>query len=223
MSKIVDIHCHHKSNDPSIVEVYIADTESVSLSSLQTSGPICVGLHPWQINKFDYERFFPLLKQYLTHPDFFAIGEIGLDKAITVDFNKQIKIFEKQLELATKHHIKRIIIHCVKAHSEILEILKKRNYKNKILIHDFYGSIETANQYLRHDCYFSFGHKLFTNSNAQKVITQLPIEKVFLETDDQLDYTIFDIYQKACNLLNIEYSALEEALYTNYLSFSSIS
>ncbi len=221
MSKIIDIHCHHKIDDPKIIEILVADTESLFLSPPLTEGPICVGLHPWQIDNVSYERFNTLFKKYLNHPDFFALGEIGLDKACETMFDKQIEVFNKQLVTATSLKIPRIVIHSVKAHSEILNSLKVNKVKSKLLIHDFYGNIETAKQYLRFDSFFSFGHKLFKNSNAQKVISELPIHRIFLETDDQLDYNIFEVYDQAAKLLNLDLQTLKDQLFKNYQMFSA--
>lgn len=222
MSKIVDIHCHRITDHPKIIEILIADTNFIFLKSPPIDVPICVGLHPWQVEDISYDKFLPLLKQYLTSPSFYALGEIGLDKLCKSNYEKQIKIFTDQLTLAKKLKLKRVIIHSVRAHSDILSIFKNLQVSNNFLIHDFYGSIEIARQYLKYNCYFSFGKKLFNNPNAQKVITQLPIERVLLETDDQVDYSIFQIYKQASLLLKIESKKLKNQLFQNYHMFGSI-
>lgn len=221
MSKIVDIHCHHQSDDPNIIEVLVADNETLFLAPPLSECLICVGLHPWNVEQIPIEKFLPLLKQYLSHPKFFALGEIGLDKVSDTDYKLQMKAFTEQLQLAVYLKIPRIIIHSVKAHSDILQKLKESKYQGKILIHDFYANIETATQYLKHDCYFSFGKKLFTNSNAQDVIQKIPLERIFLETDDQLDFNIFDIYDQASSLLKLAKDQLIQKLYSNYQLFSN--
>lgn len=221
MSKIVDIHCHHLSDDPAVEEIYVADSESIVLSPPLTHQALCVGLHPWKVESIDYDKFKPTLMHYLSHPQFFALGEIGLDKVSSVNYDLQKKVFIQQLELAKKLQLKRIIIHSVKAHSDIIEQLKRVQYPGKILIHDFYSNIETAKQYLKFDCYFSFGKKLFKNQNAQNVLSELPIEKVFFETDDQLDYNIFEIYKQASGILGVDIEKLRNSIFQNFLDFSS--
>lgn len=54
------------------------------------------------------------------------MGEIGLDKGSygrKIDFNDQVKVFQKQLELA-KELNKPASIHCVRAFGDLLQILK---------------------------------------------------------------------------------------------------
>lgn len=221
MNKIVDIHCHNKTDDPRIIEVFVANVKSLCFPPPLTEGPICVGLHPWLINDIPLTKFLPLLKQYLASANFYALGEIGLDKVCNVDYDEQREIFIEQLTLAKKLKLKRVIIHSVKSHSDIISIFKKLQVKNKFLIHDFYASIETAKQYLNYDCYFSFGKKLFTNPKAQEVMTKLPLERIMLETDDQLDYNIFEIYAQAALLLNMKLNKLQAHLHNNYQIFSS--
>lgn len=221
MTKFVDIHSHAITNDPALIEIIVANIHTLTIAPPITNTKICVGLHPWEVDSFEMERFKPILKHYLSNPNFFALGEIGLDKVHKADYKKQMDIFEHQLDIANKFRIPRIVIHSVKAHSEIIQTLKSKNIKQKILIHDFYSSIETAKQYLQFDTYFSFGKKIFTNEKAQQALRTLPQDRIFLETDDQLDYNIFDIYQKACEHLEISLEELKEILFKNFQHFSS--
>lgn len=220
-SKIVDIHTHSPSHDESIVEVLVANTQTLAIAPPLVSAPLCVGLHPWFIKDIEFSSFKSMLKHYLSHPNFFALGEIGLDKACDINFDQQMNVFCQQLELAHTYRVPRIVIHSVKAHSEVLSQLKSHKYKGKILIHDFYGSIETAEQYLKYDSYFSFGKKIFNNKNAQHALRNLPNSRVFLETDDQTTHNIFDIYEQASILLDLSLEELKDKIYINYNQFSS--
>jgi TatD DNase family protein len=63
------------------------------------------------------------LEKNIQHPNCLAIGECGLDKVIEIDLELQKKVFISQLELAVKYQ-KTVIIHCVKAFDELIEICK---------------------------------------------------------------------------------------------------
>lgn len=223
VSKFVDIHCHHRCDDPNITEILVGNIKTFLNSSNKDilNGKTCLGLHPWDINLVQYQSVEKIIKQNYMNPDFFALGEIGLDKSCRIDYEKQKLIFESQISLASELNIPRIIIHSVRSHSDILNSLKRFKTKSKILIHDYYGNIEIAEHYLRYDCYFSFGKKIFFNSNAKKVIKLLPIDRILLETDDQQDFNIFDIYDQASKVLNLKSEVLLNQLYKNYKIFSS--
>lgn len=82
-----------------------------------------------------------------------AIGEVGLDKVTSTPFDLQMNILQKQLELAKKYD-KPVIIHCVKAYSDLIKI-KKRDFKMQVWIfHGFNTSWQVAEQLLQMHCYF---------------------------------------------------------------------
>lgn len=62
------------------------------------------------------------------------VGEIGIDhlKNIEVDKEKQKQVFEAQLDLAIELN-RDVVIHCVRAHNDLLKILSKKFAKKKTL------------------------------------------------------------------------------------------
>ena len=112
-----------------------------------------------------------------------AIGEIGLDYYYSKDTREeQIKVFEKQLEIANKYN-KPVIIHTRNAHEDTINALKK--YPNvKGVIHCFSEGLEEAREYI------SLGYKLgiggiltFKNGGLSDVISNIDIKNIVLETD----------------------------------------
>ena len=69
------------------------------------------------------------------------------------------------------------------AHGDTLELLKK--YKPKGILHCFSGSVETAREIIKLGMYIGMGGVItFKNSRkAVEVISDIPIEKLVLETD----------------------------------------
>lgn len=112
-----------------------------------------------------------------------AIGEIGLDYHYEdYDKERQIEVFEKQIELANELSLP-VIVHLRDAIEDGMNILKK--HKPKGVMHCFSGSAETAKEVLALGMYISFtGVLTFKNSKkANKALEVIPIEKLLLETD----------------------------------------
>lgn len=219
----IDIHTHTLTHDPQIKEIEVLDSRMPPGFGLGM-GLFCYGLHPWHISEVDEKIFFETLKSHLQNPKFFALGEIGIDRARAENLEEQKRLFEKQLEFAERFKIGRIVIHSARAYSDIIGPLKNLSHKPAILLHDFNSNLQTAESFLGSmDCYFSFGARLFNlQSTGTKSFAQIPNERIFLETDDQYDKTIIDIYQQAAKLKNIELSQMQEQIQLNFQSLHSL-
>lgn len=140
-----------------------------------------IGIHPEYVENYE-ENDLKFIEENLSNPRILAIGEIGLDYHYTKENKeKQIKLFERQLELAEKYNIP-VIVHSRDATEDTINCLKK--FKVKGTIHSFSGSYETAQIYLK------MGFKLgingvitFKNSNLKDVIKRLSLNDFVLETD----------------------------------------
>jgi TatD DNase family protein len=120
----------------------------------------------------------------------------------------QENVFASQMQLSEKFS-KPMIIHCVKAYTDILRIKKKQKADMFWIIHGFNSSIEMAEQLINETCILSFGKFLFdTRSKARCVFEKINSEKFFLETDDH-DFTIDEIYQKAAEIRNLSIGNLK--------------
>jgi len=92
------------------------------------------GLHPWHVGEPGRDDWLGHLETLLSANPEMGVGEIGLDNLRPLR-EAQMKVFSAQLDLALKYN-RRVSIHCVKAQSEMAEIL--RTYSGKlpqILIH----------------------------------------------------------------------------------------
>jgi hypothetical protein len=60
------------------------------------------------------------------------VGEIGIDyhKNKNTDLNRQKEVFESQLDLAIELN-RSVVIHCVRAHGDLLKILERKFKKKK--------------------------------------------------------------------------------------------
>ncbi len=211
---LIDFHTHNPKAEKNVFHVTNFDYfKAPSLS--KPKGSYTIGLHPWWIEKAGSNWPEELIKIY---SDFYCvgIGEIGLDRKCMVDFEKQKKVFAIQLEIAKKLKSPFIVIHCVRAYNDIIEHLKESSFEGNIVFHDFAGNEEELKALMKFRCFFSLGWRLYKSEKVQEMIKKIPVGKLFLETDDQLDYSIFEIYHRASELLNIEQEKLAKELVQNY-------
>lgn len=170
--------------------------EIISLSKTYDNVLFCtVGIHP-EYAKETNEKDILELEKLIKNNKIYGIGEIGLDFYYgKEDRNKQIALFKKQLELATKYKLP-VIIHSREATNETINILESYNLKG--IIHCFTGSIEKAKRYIK------LGYKLgiggvvtFKNSRLVETLKQIKAESIVLETDSP--YLTPDPYRKNRN------------------------
>ena len=160
--------------------------KQLSIASKYDS-PYALGVHPWYVTE-DYAtqiaRLKRLVNQNKAHKKLVAIGECGLDKIKSVNWEFQLLGFEAQVQLAVEHQLP-IIIHSVRAHPHVLAILQKYKPERGGIIHAFYGSIEVAKQFIALGFKLGIGG-LLLNDNASKLqvtVKKLPINAMVVETD----------------------------------------
>ena len=97
----------------------------------------------------------------------------------------------------------------------MIKIIKANKTKNPIIIHGFNNSEHILKKYLSEGYYISLGKILFKNEELAKlIIDQIPIEKLFLETDDA-NHSIQLVYEKAAILLNTTIDNLKTSIFAN--------
>lgn len=207
--RYIDIHTHS-----------LKKSEAIQLFNQSLEEPIhtnlcSVGIHPWYIDIANSQSQLEKLKSILQNETVVAIGECGLDKLTDLPIAEQEVIFKEQIVLAQKLN-KPLIIHCVKAFDDLLRIRKEMNATVPMIVHGFNSKKEIALQLLKSGCYFSFGKALFQEtSNASSVISFIPLDKLFLETDNS-DFSIESIYEKAGKIIQVEVEELKKIISTNF-------
>ncbi|MCE9679104.1 TatD family hydrolase [Shewanella sp. AS1] len=146
-----------------------------------------LGIHPWYC-KDDWQqevnKLCNLIAQQHQDAKLVALGECGLDGLYKETWEWQLGCFEAQLQLAQQYQLP-LIIHSVKAHNEVLALLRRIKPQRGGVVHGFYGSVELAKQYLDLGLKLGIGH-LLLNEQAKKLqmlIAQLPLTSFVIETD----------------------------------------
>lgn len=142
-----------------------------------------MGLHPCSV-KADYEAELSRIEQELEKP-IYAIGEIGIDLYWDQTFLKeQQDAFRRQIQWAKARKLP-IVIHCRNAFNEVYEILKEQHDSLlRGIFHCFSGNLEEAQKVIDLGFYLGIGGVVtYKNSGLDKVIEQLSLEHIVLETD----------------------------------------
>ena len=201
--KFIDFHTHQAQNDKKTLEVVVKDFSQNQLIEDKTD---CIGIHPWSLPLKHYETLLSEFDGYLEKNPPWLLGEMGLDRAIELDISEQRSLFIDQIQLAKKHNIQSVVIHCVRAYSDILKLLIDNKFSGNVILHDFNSTKETAAHFCAHfSTYFSFGRRVFDRkSKASKSLTEISKTRILFETDDT-NFEIQKIYAEAARILEVEF------------------
>jgi len=212
-SPFVDIHTHNAQANDNIVQIINLDLNQPSLHQ----GYYSYGIHPWALDNSDFqlEEAFVLLEKRLQSPNVIALGEAGLDKMHKESFEKQIGLFERQIDLSEALQ-KPMILHDVKSHNEILALRKKHKAKQPWILHGFNGTEQDIRQLTGQGLYFSVGESLLhSERKITKSLKNILLEFLFLETD-MAEIGIETVYKAAAKLLEIDVSDLKMKIFSNF-------
>lgn len=167
-----------------------------------------IGIHPWFLTEENAESQWKALQKQVSHPSVLAIGEGGLDKLKGPDMELQVKILKQQVALSEEKSLP-LIIHCVKAFNELIQLKKELRPHQPWIIHGFRGKEALAIDCIRHGFYLSYGEHF--QENALKAT---PKEKLFIETDE-LEVPVQEIYQSIALVHGIGLQELMESVKKN--------
>ncbi|MGN1379374.1 MAG: TatD family hydrolase [Bacilli bacterium] len=140
-----------------------------------------IGYHPEYADIITKQDLILLEEQIKTN-NIIGIGEIGLDFHYdNYDKEKQIKLFNYQLNIAEKYNLP-VVIHSREATKETIDILKKYNVKG--IIHSFSGSKEIAEIYIKMGFILGInGTITFKNCKLINTLKEIGIKNIAFETD----------------------------------------
>jgi TatD DNase family protein len=205
-----NLHTHKFTNQPNVLELVNQYPQE-----FDTAVPFySIGIHPWYIVEERLEADLEIIESKLKEPNCMAVGESGLDKRIEIPFELQQSVFEKQLALAEKYR-KPVVIHCVAAFQEVIEIKKRLNITVPMLIHGFSKNEQTAKQLTDNGFYLSFGKYLLRNPELESVFQSVANDRFFLETDT-IEEGIREVYTLAAKYKKMEVEELKKQINYNF-------
>lgn len=172
------------------------DTSSIdSLFALTQKFPdncfAMMGLHPCSVKenyKEELNKIHERIKPETRNPKpetIYAIGEIGMDLYWDKTYVKEQEIaFITQCHWADELNLP-IVIHSRNSTDELIAILKNHQHLNlKGIFHCFSGNIDQAKKIIDLGFYLGIGGVVtFKNSGLDKVVEQIDLKNIVLETD----------------------------------------
>ncbi|CAI5695778.1 unnamed protein product [Oreochromis niloticus] len=213
MQGYVDCHCHISAGDfDKDVEEVIENSKKAGLLALlavaehsrefekiielsqRYPGFIfpCLGVHPVQEVSPEQQRgaclqdldaALPIIEKY--KDQLVAIGEVGLDftpRYVRSDTDKENQrlVLIRQAQIAKELDLP-LNVHSRSAGRPTIQLLKEQGVK-KVLLHAFDGKPSVAMEGVKAGYFFSIPPSII-RSEQQKLVKQLPLENICLETD----------------------------------------
>ena len=207
-----NLHTHLQTNQINVIELVNQYPQQFDAAIPFYS----IGIHPWYIVQDRVEADLAIIEGKLIERNCLAIGECGLDKRIEVPMLLQEMVFERQLLLAQKFN-KAVVIHCVAAFQEVIEIKKRLNISVPMIIHGFSKNSQVANQLISNGFYISFGKYLLKNTELEEVFKSIPDNRFFLETDT-IKEGIETVYELAAKYKGISVGDMQRLILMNFIS-----
>lgn len=212
--EFIDIHTHGSTPGEGIyiVENLMAHEERVPEDV--TARAFTAGIHPWYLNESNRARLIGYIKDISADPRLIAFGEAGFDKLRGPSMELQRSVFSEQAKIARNLN-KPLIIHCVRAWDELLNVHRLVKPSASWMVHGFRGKKELAAQLLSRGMYISFWFDFIIRPESSDLVRFIPRERIFLETDGA-ETDIRDIYSKVANDLGIDISELKNIIIRNF-------
>lgn len=204
-----DAHTHYLPHDAQTTAILSCSMAEATSAAFPQATFLSVSLHPWYLSTNNLQAQIEwMTHQLASNPRVVAVGEAGLDKLCATPLPLQQEAFQAAIDLSEQYHLP-LLIHSVKATTELLALQKKHRPAQPWIIHGFRGKKELAEDLLRHGFYLSFGKKY-----QEKALSAVPVEKLLLESDEEnIDFQAF--YSEVASVLGTSPESLIEALKEN--------
>lgn len=148
-----------------------------------------LGIHPQllpEVDPRDDDRHLADLEAALSRGGAVAVGECGLDapSAGGAPMDRQVAVLRGHLRLARRFSLP-VMLHCLKAHGELLALLEAEPPAAGGVLHSFSGSADQVRPLARLGLHFSFAGPI-THERARKPVAAaraVPRDRILLETD----------------------------------------
>lgn len=199
---LIDTHAHvylpefdrdrnelmERAQQAGIKEIYLPAIDSSTHEQMlhtETAFPFCksmMGLHPCSV-KENYAEEIAIIRNHLAQRRFIAVGEIGLDFYWDKTFvSQQYEAFHQQINLALQYNLP-IAIHSRNATEECIEVVAQYPSLRGVF-HCFSGNEMQAEKIMALNFMLGIGGVVtFKNSGLDRVMAQVGLSSVILETD----------------------------------------
>ena len=212
-----DVHTHRRPESEQVESILniLVDAETEDLAD---DLPCSVGVHPRSIDE-DVDESILFMRELAHASSVIAIGETGLDRSLPVSWADQLRAFEDQIAVS-EILCKPLIIHCVRAHADVVTLHKELSPVQPWVLHGFNKGGDTLERMIEAELYVSFGASIMhDDSPATEALRRSPAGRFLLETDDQTEHDITAIYQRAADLRGV---SVEDLCVTLQKTFETV-
>jgi TatD DNase family protein len=208
----IDFHTHRKKYDGArdVIEIISWDYNSL----IEKPQLFTISVHPWFIKHSFGALDMCRISDFLNEPNCIGLGEIGLDKTKGPDLNTQREVLTQVLEIPST---KPVIFHCVKAFEEIIKLKSNTPNNRNWCIHGFNKSPALAEQLISNGFYLSIGKNAI--QTKPELFNHIPLERLFLETDDDETTPITKVYDQVSRIKKIHINQLMYQIAANASKF----
>lgn len=183
-----------------------------------------LGFHPELLQQ--YKRYIPEMWKFL--PEARYIGEVGLDFKVAKDSKVlQTHFFEELISRCNDLGGKILTVHSRGSANEVISIIGS-SFNSKYILHWYSGNIKDLNSALSNGAYFSINYAMVTSSSGQKIIENIPNERLLLESDspfiliNKKPFSTLEIHQIAIKLASIKNVTIDEMIRILYSNFKEL-
>ena len=212
-ASFINIHTHKVQTDDNLLQIVNLDLNQ----PCPEQGYYSYGIHPWETDSADFhmETALQHLEEQLKKPNVIVLGEAGLDKMHKASFEKQVELFERQIELSEALH-KPMILHDVRSHNDIIALRKKYKAQQPWILHGFSGTEQDIKQLIGQGIYLSVGESLLHPERKIHISFKfIDLDYIFLETD-MAGIGIEKVYEAAAKLLEMDIVSLQKQIFANF-------
>ncbi|GAA4310913.1 TatD family hydrolase [Compostibacter hankyongensis] len=203
--QLIDTHAHlyletfsadreavlQRARDNGVQKIFLPNIDGGSIAGMLALEIACpdlchamMGLHPCSVDG-EVDKALDTVHSWLQRRKFAAVGEIGLDYHWDITWKEQqLLAFRRQADWALEYDLP-IVIHSRNATADCIAVLKeKQNGKLRGIFHCFSGTAEEAQQITDLGFLLGIGGVVtFKNAGLDKVVQQLDLRHLVLETD----------------------------------------
>jgi len=213
--KYIDIHTHRRIDANDVVSILSVDVHHAYGTALPEH--CSIGVHPWHLEAIDVEAALDKVQRNAGLKQVVAIGECGIDRMRKLPLSLQKDVFLQHVHIA-ENVGKPVIIHAVRAYSDLLALRKHSDRSLPWIVHGFNGAYDIAMRLIEKNIRLSFGPAILDAvTKASRVMHALPRDFLFIETDETPEL-LQDMYTRASVLLDVEASEFAQLMLRNYQS-----
>ena len=204
---VIDIHTHNRKS------LHLAILQQIDPIQFEHNGYFSIGIHPAESNSNTFQ-LLDAMPAILSLSNCIALGEIGLDNRLEIDLTIQEMVFIEQLKLAQTFNLP-ILLHCVGAWDRC-RFLHAQYAPNQFIVFHGFSKPSIVESVLEYEqSFISLGQTLLHSKALQLVIRDVPIERIFLETDTA-DVDLNLLYLQLAELKQLSLQLVIDQLWLNF-------